>query len=69
MKRFYVDCRDHPGQTKCSGAFFADSREELLELVVHHRVKVHKTRDSRRLRASIAKTIREAPPLLRLHRL
>ena len=68
MKRFFVDCRDH-ANNKCSGAFFADTKEELLELVVHHRVKVHKKRDSRRLREIVIRDIREAPPLLRLYRL
>lgn len=67
MKRFFVDCREHTNN-QCSGAFFADTKAELLELVVHHRVKVHKKRDSQRLRAIVSKDIREAPPLLRLYR-
>ncbi|MBU0675759.1 MAG: DUF1059 domain-containing protein [Proteobacteria bacterium] len=50
MKRFFVDCRDIPSDIKCSGAFFANTKEELLELVVHHRIQVHKKRDSQQLR-------------------
>lgn len=69
MKRFFVDCRDHPGEMKCSGAFFANTKEELLELVVQHRIRVHKKRDTQGLRENISKDIKEAPPLLRLHRL
>ena len=68
MKRFFVDCRDHPSEMKCSGAFFANTKKELLELVVHHRIRVHKKRDSPKLRESIIRDIKEAPPVLRLHR-
>ncbi|MBU0480523.1 MAG: DUF1059 domain-containing protein [Proteobacteria bacterium] len=69
MKRYFIDCRDNPGEEICTGAFFANSKEELLELVVHHRVRVHKKRDSQDLRASIVRDIKQAPPLLRMHRL
>ena len=69
MKRFFVDCRDIPNDFKCSGAFFANSKKELLEMVVHHRVRVHKKKDSQELRETIIKDIKEAPPLLRMHRL
>lgn len=68
MKRFFVDCRDHPSEMKCSGAFFASTKKELLDLVLHHQIRVHKKRNSHKLRASIVKDIKEAPPLLRLHR-
>ncbi len=68
MKRFFVDCRDHPSDIKCSGAFFASTKKELLELVLHHQIKVHKKRNSQKLRDSIICDIKEAPPILRLHR-
>jgi hypothetical protein len=69
MKRFFIDCRDHPNDMNCSGAFFASSKQELLELVLHHRVIVHKSSDSPELRDNIYKDMKEAPPILRLHRL
>lgn len=69
MKRFFIDCRDNPGDLKCSGAFFANSKDELLELVLHHRIMVHKRSDSQELRDNIYREIKEAPPILRLNRL
>ena len=68
MKRFFVDCRDHPGDMECSGAFFANTKKELMELVLHHRIRVHKKKDSQELRDSILMDMKEAPPILRLHR-
>lgn len=68
MKSFFVDCRDHASNMKCSGAFFADTKEALLELVVHLRIKVHKKRAFQKLKEIVIKDIKEAPPLLRLHR-
>ncbi len=41
MARYYVDCRDHPGDVKCSLALAGDKKEELLEAVVQHATKVH----------------------------
>ena len=41
MSRYYIDCRDYPGDVKCSVALSADSKEELLEAVVQHGIKVH----------------------------
>ena len=46
MGRYYIDCRDYPGDVKCSVALSADSKEELLEAVVQHGSKVHKYDDS-----------------------
>ena len=41
MGRKYIDCRDYPGDVKCSVALSADSTDELLETVVHHGTTVH----------------------------
>ena len=34
MTRFYIDCRDYPGDVKCSVALAADTKEELLDALV-----------------------------------
>ena len=36
MNRYFIDCRDHPSDVKCSVALSADTKEELLEAVVQH---------------------------------
>ena len=36
MNRYYIDCRDHPSDVKCSVAVSADTKEELIEAVVQH---------------------------------
>ena len=42
MARKYIDCRDHPGDVKCTVALSADSEEELMAVVVQHAKTVHK---------------------------
>lgn len=68
MKRYFIDCRDHPSDVKCTVAFFADTRDEILDIVVRHRQEVHRDQDSPGFREKIGKDIKEAPPLLRCHR-
>ena len=46
MERYCIDCRDYPGDVKCSVALSADTKEELLEAAVDHSVKVHKYEDT-----------------------
>jgi predicted small metal-binding protein len=41
MERYFVDCRDYPGDVKATLALAADKKEELLEAVVQHGTKVH----------------------------
>ena len=41
-ERKYIDCRDYPGDVKCTVALSADSEEELMEAVVQHAKTVHK---------------------------
>jgi predicted small metal-binding protein len=42
MARKYIDCRDHPGDVKCTVALSADSEEELMAVVVQHAKTAHK---------------------------
>jgi hypothetical protein len=68
MKRYFMDCRDHPSDINCTVSLFAATKEELLEAVIHHRRKVHGNEDTPQFRKAIAKRLKEAPPLLRCHR-
>lgn len=36
----YIDCREHPGEVKCSVAITADTDDELVEAVLQHAVSV-----------------------------
>jgi len=42
MKRYFIDCREHPSDVKCTVALSADTKEELLEAVVQHGTKGEK---------------------------
>jgi predicted small metal-binding protein len=59
MKRYSVDCRDHPSEVKCSLALSADSKQELLEAVVQHGSKVHGYKDTPEFRNKIASGMKE----------
>jgi predicted small metal-binding protein len=62
MNRYFIDCRDHPSDVKCSVALSADTKEELLEAVVHHGKTVHGYEDTPEFREMIVKGIREGAP-------
>lgn len=62
MARYFIDCRDYPGDTKCSLALSADSREELLEAAVQHGKAVHGYEDTPEFRENIKKDIKEGAP-------
>ncbi len=62
MGRKYIDCRDYPGDIKCSVALSADSSEELLEAVVEHGTKVHGYEDTPEFRANIVKEFKDGSP-------
>ena len=62
MSRYYIDCRDYPGDVKCSVALSADTKEELLEAVVHHGTKVHNYEDTPEFREQIFKGFKEGTP-------
>jgi predicted small metal-binding protein len=62
MGRKFVDCREFPGEIKCSLALIADSETELLEAAVLHAVNVHKHQDTPELRNELRNAIREGTP-------
>jgi predicted small metal-binding protein len=59
MARYCVDCRDYPGDVKCSLALSADTKEELQEAVVQHAIKVHGYQDTSEFRSQITKGMKE----------
>ncbi len=64
MKRKYIDCREFPGDIKCSLAFAADDEKELLEAAVQHAVTVHGYQDSDELRQELRSCFRDGTPPL-----
>ena len=62
MARKYIDCRDYPGETKCTVALSADSEEELLDAVVQHGKTVHGYDDTPEFREKIRKGMKEGSP-------
>ena len=62
MGRKYIDCRDYPGDVKCSVALAADSEEELLEAVVQHGTTVHGYEDNAEFREMIRKEFKDGTP-------
>lgn len=62
MDRYYIDCREHPSDVKCSVALSADSREELLEAAVQHATKVHGYKDTAEFRETIFNGIKAGRP-------
>ena len=62
MSRYYIDCRDYPGDIKCSVALSANTKEELLEAVVQHGAKVHGYKDTVEFREKIVKEFKEGTP-------
>ena len=62
MGRYYIDCRDYPGDVKCTVALSADTKEELLEAVVQHGTTVHGYEDNNEFRETITKGFKEGTP-------
>lgn len=62
MGRKYIDCRDYPGDHKCSVALSADSEAELLEAVVQHGTTVHGYEDTKEFREMIRKDMKDGSP-------
>ena len=62
MARKYIDCRDHPGDVKCTVALSADSEEELLQAVVQHATTVHGYPDTKEFREKIRKGFKVGSP-------
>ncbi len=59
MARYYVDCREHPSDVRCSLALAADTKEELQEAVVQHAIKVHGFQDTSEVRSQITNLMKE----------
>jgi len=62
MSRKYIDCREFPGDIKCTVAISADSPNELLEAAVQHAVAVHGYKDSPELRKEIRSCFKDGTP-------
>jgi predicted small metal-binding protein len=62
MSRKYIDCREFPGDIKCTIALSADSEAELLKAAVQHAVAVHGLKDTRGLRKDIKSCFRKGTP-------
>jgi len=62
MGRKFIDCRDYPGDTKCSVALSADTADELIEAVVQHGTSVHGYKDTAEFRDMIRKDMKEGSP-------
>ncbi|HEY5552225.1 MAG TPA: DUF1059 domain-containing protein [Opitutaceae bacterium] len=64
MSRKYIDCREFPGDIKCTIALAADTEEELMEAAVQHAVAVHGYEDGPELRREIQSCFHEGTPPL-----
>ncbi len=62
MARKYIDCRDYPGDHKCTVALAADTEEELLQAVVQHGTTIHGYDDTPEFREKIRKGMKEGTP-------
>jgi predicted small metal-binding protein len=62
MKRKYIDCREFPGDIKCSVALAADTETELMEAAVQHAVAVHGYTDSAELRHELKSCFHDGTP-------
>jgi len=64
MKRKYIDCREFPGDIKCSLALAADNEDELMEAAVQHAVAVHGYKDTSELRQELKSCFHDGTPPL-----
>lgn len=62
MGRKYIDCRDYPGDTKCSLTLAADTEDELLEAAVQHGVTVHGYENTPEFREKMRREFKEGMP-------
>jgi len=58
MGRKTIDCRDYPGDVKCTVSISADTEEELVEAVVEHGTKVHGYTDTAEFRTKVVKDMK-----------
>ena len=62
MSRIYIDCREFPGDIKCTLALSADTEAELLEAAVQHAVAVHGYEDTPELRKEMVSSFKSGTP-------
>jgi predicted small metal-binding protein len=62
MPRRYIDCREHPSDSKCTVAISADDEDELLEAAVQHAKSVHGHEDSQEFRSQLRQSIKTGAP-------
>ena len=62
MERYFIGCRDYPGDVKCTVALAADTKGELLEAVVQHGKQVHGYEDTPEFREKIVKEFKKGTP-------
>ena len=63
MIRKSIDCREHPGDIKCSVTLSADSEDELMEAAMQHLTAVHKYKDTREVRETLRNGMKDGTPL------
>lgn len=61
MERKYIDCREYPGDIRCTVSISADTDNELLEAAVQHAVTVHKHQDTPELRKQLSAMFKRSP--------
>ena len=66
MSRKYIDCREFPGDIKCTVAISADTNQELMEAAVQHAVAVHGFEDTDELRKELMAGFKEGTPPLQV---
>ncbi len=62
MARKFIDCREHPSESNCTIAIYADSDDEVVEAAAAHAMAVHKHADSPELRAMLRSAVKEGAP-------
>jgi len=63
MLRKYIDCREQPGDIKCSVTLAADTEDELMEAALQHLTAVHNYQVTREVREKIQKGMKDGAPL------
>jgi hypothetical protein len=62
MSRKFIDCREHPSESKCTIAISADNADELVEAACQHAIAVHRHPDSPELRTMLRSAVKEGSP-------
>ena len=62
MSRRFIDCREYPGDIKCTIALSADTDDELLEAAAQHAVAVHGMEDTPELRSELRTMFKSGTP-------